>query len=104
MEMERLERVVLATASEHGCDRVEHSQVVVVCQVQLKVLDLLESVAREEVIELQEGEVDHRIKVLDDEGLAVDDFRGLFVDLLADLEDGWSGQFLEVRILVADVS
>lgn len=61
----------------------------------------LENGACEEVVELQEGGVDHGVQVLDDEGLAVDDFRGFVVDLLVEKEDGWSGCFLELRILVA---
>lgn len=76
---------------------------VVVGQVELEMLDLLESVAGEEVIQLQKSHVDHWVQVLDDEGLAVDDVRGLFVYLLVDEEDGRSGCFLEVRILVANM-
>lgn len=74
---------------------------VVVSQVQLQVLDLLENGAGEEIVELQEGGVDHGVQVLNDEGLAMDDFRGFVVDLLVEKEDGWSGLFLEFRILVA---
>lgn len=76
---------------------------VVVGQMQLQVLDLLEHVAGEEVVELEEGHVDHGVQVLDDEWLVVDDFRCLFVDLLVEEEDGWSGLFLEVRIFVANL-
>lgn len=101
MEGEGLERVFLAAISEDAGDCVEHGQVVVVGYVQLQVVDLLEHVAGEEVIELEEGHVDHGVQVLDDEGLAVDDFGGFFVDLLVDEEDGWSSCFLEVRVLVA---
>jgi hypothetical protein len=103
VEVERVQFVGLAAAFEDGRDGGEHAEVIVVCEGEFQVADSLEDGQAEEVVEVEECAVDHGVEVFDHEGLGVDDFRGFLFDLLVQQEDGGSGQFLEIRVLVAEM-
>jgi hypothetical protein len=71
--MKGLQFVGLATAFEQGSDGGKHAEVVVVCEGQFQMTDPLKDGEAEEVVEFEECAVDHRVEVLDDKWLGVDD-------------------------------